>query len=168
MPTLPASVFLTGAFAAGGGLNSLYMLSSSDGWAVGYDATAGRSLIVHWDGTTWDVVSTPPVPPTMVPMLFSVCMIAPLDGWIVANWGLILHYGPESVPGTTTSMSTVIQTTTSTTITTTTSSTFTTPTSTMPASTWGVPGFPIESVLAGLVAGLAVLTVLRHRPRRRS
>jgi LytS/YehU family sensor histidine kinase len=29
--------------------------------------------------------------------------------------------------------------------------------------TWGVPGFPIESILAGLVAGLFVLTVLRRR-----
>jgi hypothetical protein len=38
----------------------------------------------------------------------------------------------------------------------------------MPPSTWGVPGFPIESILAGVVAGLAVLTVLRHRARRRS
>jgi hypothetical protein len=34
--------------------------------------------------------------------------------------------------------------------------------------TWGVPGFPIESILAGLVVGVAVLSVLRHRPRRRS
>jgi LytS/YehU family sensor histidine kinase len=29
--------------------------------------------------------------------------------------------------------------------------------------TWGVPGFPIESILTGLVAGLVVLTVLRRR-----
>jgi hypothetical protein len=158
----------TGAFGAGGGLNSLHMLSPADGWAVGFNAITGLSLILHWDGTTWDVVSTAPVPPTMVPFLLSVFMINSLDGWIVANQGLILHYGPESVPGTTTSTSTIIQTTTSTTITTATSSTFTTPTSTTAPSTWGVPGYPIESILAGLVAGVAMLAVLRHRPRRRS
>jgi hypothetical protein len=30
-----------------------------------------------------------------------------------------------------------------------------------------VPGFPIESILAGLVAGVAALGFLRHRHRRR-
>ena len=167
---------LTGAFAAGGGLNSLHMLSSTDGWAVGFNQVTFLSLILHWDGTTWDVVSTSPVPPTMQPFLLSVYMITPLDGWIVADGfrgqGLILHYGPESVPGTTTSLSTIIQTTTSTTITTATSTSVSTSTTssgvTTAASTWGVPGFPIESILAGLVAGVAVLTVLRHRQRRRS
>jgi len=159
---------LTGA---GGGLKSLHMLSPADGWAVGSSATP-LSLILHWDGTTWDVVSTPPVPPTMVTSLRSVYMVNALDGWIVSDQGLILHYGPGSVPGTTTSLSTVIQTTTSTTIETTTSTSVSTGTTssgvTTAASTWGVPGFPIESILAGLVAGVAVLVVLRHRPRRRS
>jgi hypothetical protein len=161
----------TGAFGPGVGLNSLHMLSPADGWAVGLNVIPpppGLSLILHWDGTTWDVVATAPVPPNMVPILRSVFMITSLDGWIVSDQGLILHYGPESVPGTTTSTSTIIQTTTSTTITTATSSTFTTPTSTTAPSTWGVPGYPIESILAGLVAGVAVLAVLRHRPRRRS
>jgi hypothetical protein len=31
----------------------------------------------------------------------------------------------------------------------------------------GIPGFPIESILAGLMAGVAVLAGLQHRPRRR-
>jgi hypothetical protein len=167
---------LTGPFATfGGGLNSLYMLSPTDGWAVGFNALSGSmlSLILHWDGTTWDVVSTPPVPATMVTWLRSVFMVNALDGWIVSfPGGLILHYGPESVPGTTTSLSTVIQTTTSTTIATATSTSFSTSATssgvTTAASTWGVPGFPIESILAGLVAGVAVLAVLRHRPKRRS
>jgi len=162
---------LTGIIARGVGLNSVYMLSPTDGWAVGFSAVTGLSLIIHWDGTTWDVVSTLPVPPTMVEPLWSVFMTTPLDGWIVADEGLILHYGPESVPGTTTSyatstsLTTVVSTITSST-TTTTSATSTTGTSVMtPASggTWGVPGFPIESILTGLVAGLFVLTVLRRR-----
>jgi hypothetical protein len=47
-----------------------------------------------------------------------------------------------------------------------TSTTSTAPTTA--ASTWGVPGFSIESILAGLAAGVALLKVLRHRRRRRS
>jgi len=31
-----------------------------------------------------------------------------------------------------------------------------------------IPGFPTEAILAGLMAGFAVLAVLRHRARRRS
>jgi hypothetical protein len=150
-----------------GYLDSVYMVSATEGWAVGYDATGnGKSLIVHWDGMTWNVVATLPLPPSMAISLNSVFMLGPLDGWIVSNDGLILHYGPESVPGTTTSMSTVIQTTTSiiTSGSVSTSVTATTP----PLGSWGVPGFPIESILAGLVAGVAVLAVLRRRPRRRS
>jgi hypothetical protein len=161
--------------SGGGLLSSVYMVSATDGWAVGYDATSsGKSLIVHWDGMTWNVVATLPLPPTMAVSLNSVFMVTSLDGWIVSNQGLFLHYGPESVPGTTTSLSTVIQTTTSTTIETTTSTTSssattgTGTTTTMPPGQWGIPGFPIESILAGLVAGVAVLTALRHRPKRRS
>jgi hypothetical protein len=153
----------------GGLLSKVYMVSPTDGWAVGYygtgtapDGLADRSLIVHWDGMTWNVVATLPVPPTMAVTLRSVFMVGALDGWIASDEGLILHYGPESVPGTTTSMTTVTQTTTSTTVSTTSTST------TSALSTWGVPGFPIESILAGLVAGVAVLAVLRHRPRRQS
>ena len=168
---VPAPLSAAG-LGVGGGLYSLHMLSPADGWAVGWNQLTGLSLILHWDGTTWDVVATAPVPVNMVPVLFSVYMVTSLDGWIVAAQGLILHYGPESVPGTTTSLSTIIQTTTSTTITTATSTSVTTGITsssvTTGLSTWGVPGFPIESILAGLVAGVAVLTVLRHRPRRRS
>jgi len=171
-------------------LTSVYMITATDGWAVGYDTGTNLSLILHWNGLTWDVVSTSPVPSTMKNILTSVFMVSALDGWIVSGYtfipvglgfgpgsGLFLHYGPEVVPGTTTStttstsFTTVISTITSSTTSTTSSTTSTTSSSTMtPASggTWGVPGFPIESILAGLVAGVAVLAVLRHRPRRRS
>jgi len=151
-------------------LNSVHMVSSTDGWAVGFDTTTpGKSLIVHWDGLTWNVVATLPLPPSMAVSLNSVFMVASLDGWIVSDQGLILHYGPESVPGTTTSITTVIQTTTSTstsTSTTTTGSSATNSTSTttsIPPSP--VPGFPIESILAGLLGGLIALTVIRRRRR---
>jgi hypothetical protein len=150
-----------------GFLHSVHMISPTDGWAVGYYNIKSSVLseIVHWDGMTWNIVATLALPPTMAVPLRSVFMVDALDGWVVSDQGLILHYGPESVPGTTTSMSTVIQTTTSTTITTTTSSTFTTPSSTTAPSTWGVPGYPIESILAGLIGGLIALTVIRRRRR---
>jgi LytS/YehU family sensor histidine kinase len=40
-----------------------------------------------------------------------------------------------------------------------------TSTTTMPPGTWGVPGFPIESILAGLLGGLIALTIVRRRRR---
>ena len=150
-------------------LNSVHMVSPTDGWAVGYDTTGaatGKCLIVHWDGLTGTVIAPLPLPPSMAVSLNSVFMVNALDGWIASAQGLILHYGPESVPGTTTSTSTIIETSTVTSSTTTTatssSTTFTTP----PGP--GIPGYPTESILAGLMAGVAVLAVLRHRPRRRS
>jgi len=157
-----------------GNLTSVYMTSASDGWAVGQNSTTNSlSLIVHWDGLTWNVVSTPPVPPTMQVALRSVFMVTELDGWIVSNQGLILKYGPEMVPGTTTSYTTVISTTTSTTTsssaTSSTTSSSTTSNSTTSTSTYvppaPVPGFPIESILAGLLGGLIALTMIRRRRR---
>ncbi len=160
---------------AGGYLSSIHMVSPTDGWAVGFDAGAARSLIVHWDGITWNVVSTLPLPPTLAVSLNSVFMVNSLDGWIVSNQGLILHYGPESVPGTTTSTtittttststvtgSTTTITGTSTTIVTCISCTGTSTTSTGPGA---IPGFPVESILAGLLGGLIALTVIRRRRR---
>jgi photosystem II stability/assembly factor-like uncharacterized protein len=156
-----------------GNLVSVYMTSASDGWAVGQNPADGLSLIVHWDGLTWNVVSTLPLPPTLAVSLNSVFMVTPLDGWIACNQGLILHYGPEVVPGTTTSMTTVIETTTSTLTESTTSTTSTTNSTSTTSSTTTttsippspVPGFPIESIIVGLAGGLIALTVIRHRRR---
>jgi hypothetical protein len=161
-------------------LTSVYMVSATDGWAVGYDSSTNLSLILHWNGLTWDVVPTPAVPSTMKNILTSVFMVSAFDGWITSGYtfvpsglsfgpgsGLFLHYGPEVVPGTTTSMTTSTSfTTVVSTITGSTTSTGSTSTMT-PASggTWGVPGFPIESILAGLLGGLIALTVIRRRRR---
>jgi len=157
------------AVGTDGFLHSVHMVTPTDGWAVGWygtgsfpDGSTTRSLIVHWDGLTWNVVSTLPLPPTMAIPLRSVFMVAALDGWIVSDQGLILKYGPEAVPGTTTSTSTIIETSTATS--TVTSST-TTSTTTSPLGQWGIPGFPIESILAGLLGGLIALTVIRRKRR---
>jgi len=159
-----------------GRLTSVYMVSANDGWAVGQVAPGGLSLIIHWDGLTWDVVGTIPIPSSMQVTLRSAFMVASLDGWIAGDRGLILHYGPEVIPATTTSTSTVVVTSTSTSTSTTVSTaTSTTSTSTSNSTTTTtsippspIPGFPIESILAGVVGGVAVLTVLRRRRNGRS
>lgn len=48
-------------------LNSLYMLSSSEGWAVGdsrptINVTTGLPAIFHYDGSTWNLVPAPKIP----------------------------------------------------------------------------------------------------------
>jgi hypothetical protein len=158
-----------------GRLTSVYMVSANDGWAVGQATTGVLSLIVHWDGLTWDLVGTTPIPSSMSVTLRSVFMVTSFDGWIVGDQGLILHYGPEVIPATTTSTSTVIVTSTSTSTTTSTTSTSTstttnsstttstTTTTSIPPSP--IPGFPTESILAGLFAGLIALTIIRRRRR---
>ena len=158
-----------------GNLTSVYMVSANDGWAVGQNATAPRSLIVHWDGMTWDVVGTAPIPSSMSVTLRSVFMVASLEGWIVGDRGLILHYGPEVIPATTTSTSTVIVTSTPTSTTTSTTSTSTSTTTNSSATTSTttttsippspIPGFPTESILMGLAGGLIALTIIRRRRR---
>ena len=161
------------ATGATGFLKSVHMVSPTDGWAVGQvdmvsapDGAPGpRSLIVHWDGLTWDVVATQPLPPTMAVALQSVFMVAALDGWIVSDQGLILKYGPEFVPGTTTSTSTTTVTETSTHTTTSTTSTSTSTTTPGPSP---IPGFPVESIIAGLLGGAAALSIIRRRRTARS
>ncbi len=154
-----------------GNLTSVHMVAANDGWAVGFDANAGpsgSSLIVHWDGVSWDVVATLPVPSTLAVELRSVFMTAALNGWIVSDQGLILRYGPEDVATSTiTSTATVTSTITSTS-TSGTTSTITTShtTTTMPPAP--IPGFPIESILAGLVGGLAALSLIGRRRRNRN
>jgi hypothetical protein len=167
-------------------LNSLYMLSDTEGWVVGAsDGTA--PVILFWDGSTWTRVF--PIPMVNLDLL-DVWMVASQDGWSVGQNGLILRFGAGAVttatttiivPVTTTSTTTQSVTAT-TTVTTSTVSTQVTSTQIIPTTatittylvtvgTIGlppsspVPGFPLESILAGLVAGVAALFML-HRRRR--
>ncbi|MGA2789764.1 MAG: hypothetical protein ABSF00_03230 [Candidatus Bathyarchaeia archaeon] len=85
-------------------LDSVFMVSSTEGWAVGRDGT-----ILHYFGGTWTPFPSPF--PTSVCVisceLFSVYMISPTEGWATGVRGLIIHYsqgiwsGPVS-PGITT------------------------------------------------------------------
>lgn len=161
-----------------GFLAKVFMVSANDGWAVGkaIHHDSDRSIIVHWDGTTWDVISTPPIPPTLSMPLNSVYLVSSLDGWAVGGYeyqefqpdgnspgsdGIILRYGPDMVLlSTTVTVTSTVSTTTTEVHTTTTTPTTTT---TAPPPEWRIPGFPIESILAGLVGGLVTLSILRRR-----
>lgn len=163
-------------------LNALHMLSATEGWAVG--GTPGvSSVILFWNGSTWATVFSVPVVPKD---LRDVWMVASTDGWAVGQDGLILRFGPgavttvTTVPVTATSTTTQFVTATSTVATSTVSTQVTstqtvTSTTTVWETTTGtttitpvpapIPGFPIESILAGLAAGATALLVL-HRRRR--
>jgi hypothetical protein len=166
-------------------LNSLYMLSDNEGWVVG--ASDGTSpVILFWDGSTWTRVF--PIP--MVDLdLLSIWMVASQDGWSVGQDGLILRFGPAvtvtsttiTVPVTTTSTTTSSVTATSTVATSTvstqltstqivsttaTSTTLVVSTGTVAPAPGPIPGFPFESILAGLVAGVVALLMLRRQRLR--
>ena len=78
-------------------LYSVFMVSSTEGWAVG-----SGGAIYHYFGGQWDAFASP-----VAVSLRSIFMTSPTDGWIVGDGGTILHYtggiwsGPVS-PGTTT------------------------------------------------------------------
>lgn len=63
-------------------LSSVDMLSSTDGWAVGYDGA-----ILHWDGSSWTKVASP-----TDKSLGSIKMVSTSDGWAVGRSGTILHW----------------------------------------------------------------------------
>ena len=64
------------------GLTGVDMLSSNEGWAVGY-----KGRISHWDGETWSIVQSPTTTDLNV-----VNIISTNDGWALGNDGKILHW----------------------------------------------------------------------------
>jgi hypothetical protein len=80
---------LTGPNA--GTLNSVFMVSPTDVWAVGQDLAGTAGTIWHWTGVPglgggWNLVQT--VPHT----LRSVFMVSATEGWTVGDTGVIFHY----------------------------------------------------------------------------
>lgn len=66
-------------------LSSVFMLSSDDGWAVGWGGLGGT--ILRWDGSQWSVVPSP-----ANYGLRSIYMLSPSEGWAVGFNGTILRY----------------------------------------------------------------------------
>jgi hypothetical protein len=62
------------------GLNSVAMVSSNNGWAVG-------RMILRWNGSAWNSVN-----PFVTQLLRSVTMISANEGWAVGDSGTILHW----------------------------------------------------------------------------
>jgi hypothetical protein len=79
------------------GLESIACLSSSDCWAAGYyyqtastspnnvTVVALQTLVEHWDGTSWSIVTSPNTSPTDFNFLFGVTCASSSDCWAVGN-----------------------------------------------------------------------------------
>lgn len=67
--------------SASSGLNSVFMTSATDGWAIGVGGT-----IYHYTGGGWTLFTT------VGQTLNSVFMLNQNEGWAVGNGGVIYHY----------------------------------------------------------------------------
>lgn len=85
----------------------IYMLSSTEGWAVG--AQEGGPTISYYNGTDFQQIASPTTNP-----LNSISMASPTDGWIVGNYGTMLHYYDDTASPTPSATSTGTRTPTST------------------------------------------------------
>lgn len=84
-----------------GPLSAVSAASSSDVWAVGYQIInrSGRTLVMHWNGTTWSSVPSPN-PSTSDNRLSGVSAVSNNDAWAVGyddvpagdHQALILHW----------------------------------------------------------------------------
>ncbi len=74
--------------SAAGGLNSVFMISSSEGWAVGIGG-----FIYHYTGGGWTLFTT------VGTTLNSIFMLNQNDGWAVGNGGVIFHYSSGTWTG---------------------------------------------------------------------
>jgi hypothetical protein len=63
-------------------LESVYMVSADDGWAVGWNGA-----IIHWNGTDWSNVASP-----TTQNLYEVFMVSASDGWAVGVFGTIIRW----------------------------------------------------------------------------
>lgn len=74
------------------GLNALYAVaanSANDVWAVGSFTNVGefaQTLILHWDGASWNVIPSANVP-NANNELFGVVALGPNNVWAVGYWG---------------------------------------------------------------------------------
>jgi peptidoglycan/xylan/chitin deacetylase (PgdA/CDA1 family)/photosystem II stability/assembly factor-like uncharacterized protein len=60
-------------------LKSVAMVSSTDGWAVGFDGTTDCGTIIRWDGTSWKNVTSP-----TSAFLICVDMVSSNEGYAIA------------------------------------------------------------------------------------
>jgi photosystem II stability/assembly factor-like uncharacterized protein len=68
-----------------GGISSIWMFSSNDGWAVGTNSFP-EGFILHYQDGVWKVSSEGYGP------LHSITMVSSNEGWVVGDQGEIVHY----------------------------------------------------------------------------
>jgi len=184
-PTIPGGSSPTGITSAT--LKSVYCSGPNDCWTGGFPGKLLATLF-HWDGVAWNQVTLSPallgqdasfqgVPPTLT----SVYMISPTDGFIVGSspgfaslptktLSTVLEFAPfggvfsetltSTIVSTVTTSTSLLTSSTVSTVTGLTSTTSTIVSTTTPPS--GIPGFPVESILAGVILGLVALGLLRR------
>src|SRR5205085_2227993 len=63
-------------------------ISSNDAWAVGeYYLGSEQTLMEHWDGVQWSIVSSPNPPGSHGTILYGVSAISSNDVWAVGDYG---------------------------------------------------------------------------------
>ena len=93
-------------------LKSVFMVSSTEGWAVGEEAAASPSyrytpqatgIILHYTQSggvaSWSIFPAPSSP-SPTPPLNSIDMLSPNEGWAIGDNATILHYTVSSGVGT--------------------------------------------------------------------
>jgi hypothetical protein len=68
-------------------LAAVSMVSASDAWAVGFYQTAAgdtKTLVLHWDGTSWQLVASPA--PGLRSGLAGVSAVSGSDAWAVGSY----------------------------------------------------------------------------------
>lgn len=61
-----------------GWLYDVSALSQTDAWAVGHDSSYNDGLILHWNGTSWNEMSSP-----ATDLIRAIDMTSANDGWAV-------------------------------------------------------------------------------------
>ena len=85
-------------------LNSIYMFSSAEGWAVGdsrptTNATTGLPAIFHYDGSTWNLVPAPKIadfPSTQAAYNLTSISFGPPGNFISKNDGWAVGYNAST------------------------------------------------------------------------
>lgn len=83
--TSPLSVMSSASPPAPNGLNSVFMISDSDGWAVGDPINPASPTILRWNGGSFSWTRAPFASPITVAPLYGVYLTDGSDGWAVGG-----------------------------------------------------------------------------------
>jgi len=156
---------LAGNAAPGMSLQSVYLTGPQDGWAVGRPVSGGTlSGIIHLDPESPPVYGQQATTNTTVSSSSSTIIASSSSSIATSSNATTAPYvvtttSPVATTVVSTAVSTVTVVTTPTTVTSSTSSVST------PMELPAIPGFPWESILAGLILGVVAIAVVRRVKR---